>query len=451
MKSVLCIIFLIFAIHPAKNNNNDLLLNLKKLTQGIQPTTLWNPPTSAIYIDPTNKTDKYANGTINHPYPSFKSIKWTENTVYAIKRGTVLETDVLMVFAHGVTIASYGKGSRPIIKSNTTAHVVSTAWEGSNNVTFRDIEVYAPNATSCIIFRTSSKNGKVINCKLHGAEWGLRALQNIDGLYVFNTEVFNIKDDGMFIKTAKNIEIANCYIHHVNQKWKPPHTPEGKAPGDGIQFEGCNNWHVHHCFIDRSDTGNKFCFISNNPNQNDGIFEYNLLTGPSVEGFSIYIGDGTNLIFRYNTILGPSNSPLFSHANNLQIHHNLFINITGPLFTSKTSEVYNNLFYNVTALALQGGTIIARNNIFEFGSLGANSFKVKNLTEDHNLFRYNFHSSGSNKEKPIYVDVANYNFRPKAGSDAIDKGINVGITHDLDSVKIPQGNAPDIGPYEYIH
>jgi hypothetical protein len=320
---------------------------------GIKEMELWNPPATAIHIDPENSNGPQRNGTIGNPYSSFSEVEWKDNTVYALKRGTTIETGTVMIFADNVTLASYGEGARPVIRSTSEAHAVSTAWEGSQDITIRDIEVYAPDAQSCIIFRTNSTNGRVINTRLHGSTWGLRALNNIDGLYVYNTEIFDIADDGMFIRETRNIEIAHCHIHKVNTDWKPPSTPEDDASGDGIQLYLCNDWHVHHNIIDRSDTGNKFCFISNNPDQDNGIFEYNILSGPKPPGFSIYIGDGRDIIIRYNYITGPSESPLWSHASDLKIYYNIFTNISGPLLVSGSAEVYNNLFYN-NSMGIEG-------------------------------------------------------------------------------------------------
>ncbi len=417
---------------------------------GLLEMELWDPPESAIHIDPENATGLYRDGSREHPFSSFDEVEWKDNTVYALKRGTTIETGTVMLFGDNITLASYGEGERPVIKSTSEAHAVSTKWESGHNITVRDIEIYAPDAVSCLIFRTNSTNAKAINLKLHGAIWGLRALNNIAGLLVHNTEIFNIADDGMFIQESRNIEISHCYIHSVNQNWSPPSTPSTEAAGDGIQFERCNNWHVHHNIIDRSDTGNKFCFISNNPEQDNGIFEYNVLKGPMDRGFSIYIGDGRNIIVRYNYIAGPSQSPFYSHGNDLKIYYNIFRDINGPLYVSGSAEVYNNLFYN-NAMGIEGGRITVKNNIFDLGSVNRPRFNVRELTESNNLFVYGIPTRYSETGNPNYVDPENSNFRLLPQSDAIDGGVDVGIRRDFDGNPVPAGMAPDIGPFEYQH
>jgi hypothetical protein len=416
---------------------------------GLKSDTLWNPPTNAIHIDPANGADSEADGSIEHPFSSISKIVWKDGIVIAFKRGASFDIQSIVIQYNNIILASYGNGERPVINSTTKEHVITTDWQGGQtDIIVRDIEINAPNAVSCIIFRDNNSRVKILNCKLHGSIWGIRALNYVKYLYVYNTEVYNIFDDGMFIKNSENIEIANCYVHHVNQYWKPPSTPESIAGGDGIQFENCNHWRVHHNKIDRSDTGNKFCFISNNPNQNDGVFEYNFLTGP-LDCHSIYLGDGENLIVRYNHTVAPSLSPVYSHSKNLKIYNNIFEGNTGPLYASVSAEVYNNLFYNMPALALQGGTLIVRNNIFDLKSDNFDKSKVKLLTEDHNLFVKGNASSTSFNGDPKYKSVNTSDFHIQAGSDCIDKAVNVGILEDFDGIKIPQGNSPDIGPFEF--
>ncbi len=51
---------------------------------------------------------------------------------------------------------------------------------------------------------------------------------------------------------------------------------------------------------------------------------------------------------------------------------------------------------------------------------------------------------------PLFIDYANHDYHLQAGSPRIDAGTTVIATVDPDGVAIPQGTAPDIGPYEYL-
>ena len=428
---------------PAQTNKNIIS------SAGLVIDSLWESPQNAIHIDPTI-SDNNANGTIEHPFSSFEKIKWQDGLVVALKRGTEIKTESIVIDVNNFVFASYGLGSRPIINYTGDGHAITTDWKGNAvNVTIRDVEINASKAASCIIFRDNDSNVKIINCKLYGAQWGIRALNYVKKIYIYNTEVFNTYDDGIFIKSSEDIEIANCYVHNVNLNWKPPTTSESDAGGDGIQFEACNHWWVHNNKIDHSSTGNKFCFISNNNSQNDGICEYNYMIGPKVDGASIYLGGGEGLIIRYNYITAPSNSPVYTHLKSLKVYYNIFDGITGPLYADN-AEVYNNLFYNMQKLAIQGDSIIARNNIFDLSSPDNYRFHVNHLTEDHNLFVYGLPTDRSFTAYPLYIDAKLNNFHLQKNSPCIDKGIDVGLNKDYDGNKVPEGQIPDIGPYEYI-
>lgn len=424
-------------------------------TAGIVVANLWSPETDSIfYIDPTNSLDDSKDGSLNHPFSSYDELVWKEGYVYAIKRGTQLDVDVFMVYADGVTIASYGESNkRPIINCSTEAHGVSTDWQGSRGLTILDLEIIAEQGTSCVIFRDNSENCKLINCILHGAYWGLRALNDIDGIYVTNTEIYDINDDGIFMKNAENIEISHCYIHNVNTNWVPPFTPEVDAAGDGIQFYLCNRWHVHHNIVDRSSSGNKFCFISNNANQNDGVVEYNKFLGPIAPGFSVYVEDGKDIIIRYN-YMEFAECPIYTHSKDMFIYYNIFNNMSGPLFASNSAKVYNNLFYNMSS-GIQGGKIEAINNIF---SLDYNKdsrfdkimFKVEDMTESNNLFMSGSDSENSFIGDPAFVNAEGNDFHLMEISDCIDRGFDLNFEFDIEGNTVPNGTAPEIGPYEYL-
>jgi hypothetical protein len=137
-----------------------LLLLLLSLPQsGLLPMPQWDPPSTAIHIDPDNHSDPSQDGTITHPFSSFNDVAWKNDGIYAIKRGSTIQIEeTLILEAHRVTLASYGNGQKPVIHSFTERHAVSTHWQGGTDITIRDIEIYAPKAQSCVIFRDNSRN-----------------------------------------------------------------------------------------------------------------------------------------------------------------------------------------------------------------------------------------------------------------------------------------------------
>lgn len=413
---------------------------------------LWNPPATAIHIDPENAKDPDEDGTVAHPFNSFDDITWKDNGVYAIKRGTTLTSGMIQIMANKVTICSYGTGERPIINCNEVSmsgynrYAINANWAGKSGNTICDLEISAASATSCLNFGDSRSDIKIINCKLYGSGWGIRFIDN-QNIFIFNTEIYDIDVDGMFLENCSSIEISHCYVHNVNKNWKPPHTSEAEAEGDGIQFTGCNNWHVHHNIIDRTSSGNKFCFISNNASQDNGTVEFNILTGPKVDGSSLYFHNGKNIVVRYNHIKGPSESPLYSYATGMEVYGNVFEKTTGAVFILGSARVFNNVFYKMP-MAIQGAKVSASNNVYDLND-NATFLRVTDLSGSNNLFVNGTPETGSFKGLPKFVDADNGDFHILAGSDCIDKGINMGLSRDMDSTIIPQGGVPDIGAFEY--
>ena len=456
------ILFLLFLLVGCdSDNSSQKITNNSTVTPGsigVQEMELLDPPEGAVYVDPENTSDENQDGTIEHPFESFGALRLLSDTVYAVKRGTILEIDEL-ILKDGMTIMSYGNGERPVLLSTvappegTNQHAIVSGWGGIADITIRDVVVECPTATSCIRFGGSDLNNSnlnIINVRTKGGSWGIRFFGTQD-LFIHNSEVSHTKDDGMFLQANDGVEISNCYVHDVNLNWQPPTTPESEAGGDAIQFDSCNNWHVHHNRLDRTNSGNKFCFISNNAAQNNGIFEFNETAGPLTVGggASIYFHNGDGLIVRYNIILGPAAYALFSHTTNLQIYGNIVASTDRGFYTGASASVYNNTFYDVGA-GLSGGNVEAINNIFVMLE-NTNPFSdVSNLTESHNLVEGADTPANSFTGTADFADPDNYDFHLTSTSDAIDAGTESGFTTDMEGTSIPQGNAPDIGALEYV-
>ena len=413
---------------------------------------LEDPPSRTIYIDPDNKASQTA-GTKDNPHRSMDRVRFVPDLTIAFKRGTTYETDKgITIECDNISLMSYGESSeRPVIRSTVESHAVVGHWQGVNHVLIRDLDIHSVEGTASITFNPTEKgnsNISVINCKLHGGGWGLRSM-GTEGLLVENTEVFDTKDDGIFIRWDDSIEIRNCYVHDVNQNWEPPHTPESDAGGDALQLADSDNWHVHHNVFDRSSSGNKFAFISNNPNQRNGILEHNNLIGPKVDGSSIYIGDGAGLIFRYNIIMDCPGHPIYSHASDLKLYGNVFVRLDNPIFISGSAHIFRNTFHDVRRIA-DGGKLTIESNIFSFVSSEQRDYSQPGkFTETNNLYcGTSIVASNSFIGNPNFISVGNDDFRLGDKSDAIDRGTDTEMKIDMTGTEIPQGDGPDIGAFE---
>jgi hypothetical protein len=76
---------------------------------------------------------------------------------------------------------------------------------------------------------------------------------------------------------------------------------------------------------------------------------------------------------------------------------------------------------------------------------------------DHNLY-YSVGNSdpigiaagkGDKVADPLFVDFNNRNFRLRKNSPAINSGVKIGYTEDLDGRIVPNNGLPDIGAFEH--
>ncbi len=414
-----------------------------------------SPAQQSVYIDPTNKDDPSENGTLDHPYDSWNDVRFVNGRSYLQKCGTIDTIRAIEYNVDNLTFGSYGSGAKPKIFCQTKSGEHAFKGYSKDNITFRNLEIFTNgNGVSCIYFNANCTGGVVDSCILHSASWGIRITSGGNRNHLIqNTEIYDIKDDGIFVQDATDIEIANCYIHHVNQNWQPPNTPESSAAGDGIQFDRTTDWYVHHNLIDRSDSGNKFCIVANNENQDGCVLEHNVFIGPLKSqhgGACVYFGDGRNLIVRYNTFKETELTGLYYHAANVSIYGNVFDNLETAIYCGTTSgcEVYHNVFQEVNR-AIIGNNIVVKNNIFDVDASKSSLLRVSKLEDSHNHFTFGDGGEHATSGDPLFVDPANGDFHLQPGSPCINAGTDVGIEMDAEGTAIPHGEAPDIGAYEF--
>jgi hypothetical protein len=310
---------------------------------------------ATCYIDPEADPEG-ADGTEEHPWVSWDDVAMEPGNVYLQKRGTSCETGQL-VLASDVSLGAYGVGPQPQI--TITAEEPDkgiTAWR-CEGIAVRNLDVAAPDAVSAFCF-TECKDVLIESCVARDSHWGIRILGGCEDVRILGTVVHDIRDDGIFIQWTEGIEIARCTVYDVNTNFKFPYTSPEEAGGDGIQLSNCDDWHVHHNLIDRTNSGNKFCFISNDE-QTHGVLEHNWLRGPLAVGdggSTLYFGHGgSGVVVRHNLVEGQAPSAIWHHTAGLEVYGNAFIghptgvHSYGP---EPISEIRDNLFFGVAEPAV---------------------------------------------------------------------------------------------------
>jgi Bacterial Ig domain len=458
---LLCVCGLIVTISGCKKDESDNpSLPVNTTTQTTKAATM-ALTANTVYIDPQYTGTK--SGTQAQPYNSWADITWKAGYTYLFKCGSTYTTSTsLRPGASSITIGSYGTGARPIISSSVGNGSKVFDLGSLKDMTIQDLEVISTNnAQSCFHF-INSVRGSVINCKIHGSEWGIRNVASTGLFRIINCEIYLTGDDGSYNESYDSIEVSGTYIHDVNQKYFV-NTAETYSGGDCLQLHDVGYFYVHDNILDHSGTGNKFCFISENDNTliTTGTLERNVFKR-SNEGNNVYIYSSVhNAIIRYNKFEN-AGIGIYNLSISAQIYYNEFFNISdrvieGLSSSTSSTRFVNNTVYNVSKVIAEcyNDNMTIQNNII-YNCYGQAFEGHANLKLDYNCY-YQMSTAGisnlgtnSINADPQFNNIANLDFSLKSSSPCIDKGSNImGSCIDLAGCAVPKGNAADMGALEY--
>ena len=252
-----------------------------------------------VYIDPT--VNQSGDGSISSPLKTLPATL-QPNTAYLIKRGTT-HPGINRLFG-SVLLGAYGQGAMPVISGGLTVQ------NHSKNSTIRDLDITSDpgqnggnvvdfihqNKSSDITLaynkiRGSASNGKFPKFGIHHA---------VDGLVLFNNEVFNIDNNGWWLTPHNNIRVVRNWFHNVNKGGE--NTTDNS--GDGIQAEyGMDGMYFAGNIIDKSNSMWKYALMLNGTQTNNTI-EYNTFYAPKpgAGGAAIRWMAHQNGIFRKNLV-----------------------------------------------------------------------------------------------------------------------------------------------------
>ena len=268
-----------------------------------------------IYIDPTANTE--GNGSKAKPFKTLPAVQSGET--YLIKTGTTLQTSN-QVYISGktqITIGSYGKGTRPVIKYSGNSSAVRI--ENSNYITIKDVEIVGTPAAYSLIYVMGSASQyllfiRIENCSLSNAHnqnnagFGVYAWYCHD-LKVIGCTVSNVALDGFYCRYTPGIEIGYCNVFDINRRYFQ-NTNQKYSSGDGIQLDGnYNGFYVHNTTVQRNNgAGNKFGMIlASAPGVSDnatGLIEKCVFATDQAVTTSLHIERGNGIQVLGCTFLG---------------------------------------------------------------------------------------------------------------------------------------------------
>jgi hypothetical protein len=176
------------------------------------------------------------------------------------------------------------------------------------------------------------------------------------------------------------------------------------------------------------------------------LVENNTVVGSQISsGIIISAGESTSLGIKIDSIIVRNNIVINNNDDGITIRY--YGSVRNVDIINNT--VYGNGEYGIRISAYDVDDVMIKNNIFSSNSKDQInvSSSLNNLVVSHNLY-WQPSSVGSGAvddyavyQDPLFVDVEGGDFHLRAGSPAIDAGVDVGLHYN--------GAAPDLGAFEY--
>jgi len=295
---------------------------------------------------------------------------------------------------------------------------------------------------------------------------------NYSNSAITNSRILNTAGDGIRFAAVYDSIIANNVVgYHSagNGKWTGGIRIIGRRASQGPL-----NIIVEHNSVYRAMRSTKSNGIWADVSAHNVTIRYNEIysgkNGIQIENGSAYNSAYYNIIgncqngFKLGTHSIPGNLGVFNN----KIYNNLIVNceISFTLLrdASGTNEIKNNISYNPTKFHVKlykdffsNGYLDMDNNCFFPKAVNGFGFLVLK-GRSPNLVREKKNSSAwqglgydfrSIFDDPGFENSKYRNYHLLDDSPCIDEGAEVRLDQDMEGVFVPQGNSPDIGPFEF--
>jgi len=387
------------------------------------------------YVDSVNGSDGNAGTSPSQAWKSLAPVNsrtFQPGDVINFARGSTFSGGLVInssgTSGNPITFQAYGNGNKPIFTNSgqySRSVQINGSWIVVKDLLLRDANEFGvrigENATNNVV-----RDCEMTNVGIGVGIYGQRNLVTANYFHDLKMVVNTQGGDDDYGAYAIGIYNSNNEVSYNRaERCKAPSYDYG-ADGGFVEFyNNVSGANIHH----------------NWAQDNNGFIE--------VGG-----GSATDTVVAYNVAVNNGSLAVMHISGNFQatVSNFRFENNT-IVETAVGSNTYDILDFIGTPPA---NAVTVRNNIFY-----VNQFQVVSNTpsfaHDHNLYYFmQSHTQlgaplgpGEKIADPLFVNLAGGDYHLRAGSPAIDAGVDLGYRQDCAGQPVPQGSAPDLGAYEY--
>jgi hypothetical protein len=294
----------------------------------------------------------------------------------------------------------------------------------------------------------------------------------------------NIDDAGTFDTPSHHIEVTGCRFYDMGATGNHDFLKmsgvdhflvtdctfeNGATGGSGIDMVGCHHGYIGECSFwnmgsncIQAKGGTQFISIARNYFENGGVRALNLGGSTGLEFFRPQDApfEAADLDVYANVFVGGWAPIAYVGCVRVHVVNNTIIQPENWIIRILQETVDPDRFLPCGDNSFVNNLVYFNNSISTHVNIGSNT-APETFVFSHNLW-YN-HADPADSEPnlpvpelgavvgidPLMVNVASEDYQLTGGSPAVDAGMNTSFTHDHNGDPVPQGNAVDIGAFEF--